>query len=115
MGITTYRDLDVWRVSMELVETVYGSSRRWPDSERFGLISQIQRAAVPVPANIAEGYGRIHRKEYLRSLSVARGSLMDVETHLLIAHRLGFLKRDEVKPMWELAQRVGQMLNVQIR
>ena len=88
MVITTYRQLDVWQRAIQLVETVYLLTRQFPADERYGLTSQLQRAAVSVPANIAEGWGRSHRGDYPRHLSIARGSLMEVETLLIIAEKL---------------------------
>jgi four helix bundle protein len=87
--------LEVWRDAMDLVEAVYGFSSRFPDSERFGLVSQIRRAAVSIPANIAEGAARRSKQEYLRFLSIARGSLSEVDTHAQIAQRLNFAASDE--------------------
>jgi four helix bundle protein len=74
------------------------------------LRDQAQRAAVSIPANIAEGYGRQHRGEYLQHLGIAQGSLCELETHLIVAGRLKFISRDAAKKPWELSQRVGQML-----
>ena len=111
MTIKTYRDLEVWNKAMDLVEQVYRLTSSFPTDERFGLSSQIRRAAVSVPANIAEGHGRLHRKEYVHHLSVARGSLMEVETHLTIAARLQLISREEAVPLWNLAQQVGKLLN----
>ncbi len=111
MAIRTYRDLEVWQRAMDLVEIAYRLTKTLPTEERYGLKSQIQRAAVSIPANIAEGHGRIHRKEYVHHLSIARGSLMEVETHLAIAVRLKLLDRDKVLPAWDLAQQVGKLLN----
>jgi four helix bundle protein len=96
---------------MDLVEEIYRLAKRFPQEELFGLTSQIKRATVSVPANIAEGYGRIHRKEYLYHLSIARGSLMEVETHLQIAVRPNFLERLQVKRAWDLLQEAGRLLN----
>ena len=106
----SYRDLEVWRTAMELVEAVYRLTKGFPATERFGLASQLQRAAVSIPANIAEGYGRTHRGDYLHHLSIARGSLAEIETLLLIALRLEFIARKEIRPTWTTSQRVGQML-----
>jgi four helix bundle protein len=106
----TYQKLDVWNVSMDLVEAIYRLSSKFPDSERYGLRSQAQRAAVSIPSNIAEGYGRLHRGDYLRHLSIARGSLMELETQLALAARLKLVERSEVLEGWDLSQRVGQML-----
>jgi four helix bundle protein len=111
MSVVTYRDLDVWRVSMDLCEQVYLLSANFPGDERFGLTSQVRRASVSVPSNIAEGYGRIHRAEYIHHLSIARGSLMEVETQLTLAARLKLVERDPILPLWDSCQRVGQMLN----
>jgi four helix bundle protein len=115
MTIQTYRDLAVWQKSMDLVTEVYRLAKLFPQEEMFGLTSQIKRAAVSIPANIAEGYGRIHRKEYLHHLSVARGSLMEVETHLQIAVRLSYLSREQASAIWGQMQDTGRLLNGLIR
>jgi four helix bundle protein len=114
MVITTYRQLDVWQIAIELVETAYILTREFPADERFGLTSQLQRAAVSIPLNIAEGWGRSHRGDYLHHLSIARGSLMEVETCLIIAVRVGMTDKESARKVWELAQRVGQMLTATI-
>ena len=88
-----HKDLDVWKKGMELVERVYSMSRAFPDSERFGLTSQIRRAAVSIPSNISEGAARKSDKELLQFLSIAIGSLAELETQYLIAIRLGFFRR----------------------
>jgi four helix bundle protein len=90
-----HKDLDVWKKGMELVERVYSMSRAFPDSERYGLTSQIRRAAVSIPSNIAEGAARKSDKELLQFLSIAIGSLAELETQYLIAIRLGFLEKDK--------------------
>lgn len=110
MAYRTYRQLEVWQRAMELAEQIYELTSGFPSSERFGLISQLQRASVSIPANIAEGYGRSHRGDYLRHLSIARGSLMELETHLTLSVRLKLIARSKVLPAWKLAQQVGQML-----
>lgn len=99
---------------MDLVENVYRITQQFPPEEKFGLTSQLRRSAVSIPANIAEGNGRLHRGEYLRSLSIARGSLMELETHLTIAVRLKFLRRESALPAWNLSQEVGKLLNALI-
>ena len=83
--------LDVWQDAMRLVELIYLVSSRFPPDERFGLTSQIRRAAASIPSNIAEGAARRSRPEYLRFLSIARGSLSEVDTQLQIASRLGMI------------------------
>jgi four helix bundle protein len=87
----SHRDLVVWQKSMQLVETLYRFTKSFPPDERFGLTSQIRRAAISIPANIAEGHGRTTRGEYGNQLSVARGSLKELETLCEIAFRIGCL------------------------
>ena len=110
MPLKTYRELDVWKKAIDLCEAVYKLTANFPTTERYGLSSQLQRACVSIAANIAEGYGRSHRGDYLHHLSIARGSLMEVETHLTLAVRLKLASRAEVLGPWKLSQQVGQML-----
>jgi len=100
---------------MDLVELSYRVSKKLPADEKYGLVSQIRRAAVSVPANIAEGYGRRRRGDYLQHLSIANGSLKELETHFLIAYRLGHLSQVDIHPVLELAAEVGKMLGSMIR
>ena len=100
---------------MDLAEACYRLGELLPDNERYGLTSQIQRAPASIPANIAEGYGRSHRGDYLRHLSIARGSLMELETHFILSVRVQRLERNEVKEAWSIAQEVGKMLTQLIR
>ena len=94
--IRGYRDLIVWQRAMELVPSVYGLSNRLPKEEQFGLISQIRRAAVSVPANIAEGQAREGSKAFSNHLSIARGSLAELDTLLLLSVRLGYLMEPDL-------------------
>jgi len=110
MARKNYRDLEAWKVSIEMVECVYHLTKVFPAEERYGLMSQMRRAAVSVPSNIAEGSGRTNRKEFLAFLSIARGSLRELETQLTITVRLKFISRDLALPLWDLCQRIGQML-----
>ena len=105
--------LEVWRDAMELVEAIYRFSSSFPADERFGLASQIRRAAVSIPSNIAEGAARRSRPEYLRFLSIARGSLSEVDTQLQVAGRLGMLDYDA--NLVELVDRTFSRLNALIR
>jgi len=105
-----YRDLQVWGKAMPLVEQVYQLTSEFPDAERYGLTSQIQRAAVSIPSNIAEGHG-CGGGAYSRHINIARGSLAELETQLELAVRLKYVSREQVKPVWLLAQEVGRMLN----
>ena len=115
MALQSYRDLGVWQKAMDLVVAVYGLSALLPSDEKYGLSSRLQRAAVSVPANIAEGYGRIHRGDYLRHLSFARGFMAELETLVGITVRLSLVAREQVKDLWALSQEVGKMLGELIR
>jgi len=115
MDQKAYRKLIAWQRGMDLVEEIYRIATALPNSEKYNLVSQLQRAAVSVPANIAEGYGRTHRGDYLRHLSIARGSLMELETHLTIAVRLNLLDRETAIPAWQLAQETGKLLTAMIK
>lgn len=110
MALQTYKELKVWQKAIDLVEKVYLLTRGFPGDERFGLVSQMRRAAVSVPANIAEGYGRTHRGDYLHHLSVARGSLLELETHLVIANRLGMVDHLSDDELSERVREVDRML-----
>lgn len=110
MVVRSYRDLKVWQKAMGLVAAVYNLSRALPQSETYGLASQIRRAAVSIPANIAEGHGRDHIGDYLRHLSIANGSLMELETHFLLARRLSYLGGAEVDAVLGVTAEVGKML-----
>ena len=107
----THRDLDVWKLSLDWVEAVYRCSSSWPSDERFGLTSQVRRSAVSVAANIAEGAGRKGTGEFIQFIGVARGSLAETETHLLIAGRLGYLEPDQLSPVLADMERIGRMLS----
>lgn len=110
MSLKSYRDLEVWQLAMDLAEMVYANTKQYPRDERFGLMSQSRRAAVSIPSNIAEDYGRIHRGDYLKFLSNARGSLCELETQLILAGRLKLVAREVLNPTWALCQRIGKML-----
>jgi four helix bundle protein len=115
MGLGSYRELETWKVGMDVVEAVYLLTKTWPFEERFGLTSQTQRAAVSIPANIAEGYGRTSRLKYIRHLTIAWGSLLELETHLQIAVRVGLTHRENVIGLWRLCQTLGKLLRSHIR
>jgi four helix bundle protein len=108
--MTRYVELQVWNKAMDLAAMVYALSSAMPASERFGMTSQMQRAAASVPANIAEGYQRGSRKDYARFISIARGSLAETETFLRLAVRVGHLPVDTVGPCLELAEELSRML-----
>jgi len=112
--IRSYRDLQVWQAAVDLVVDVYRFSAAFPKCETYGLRSQLREAAVSVPANIAEGHGREHLGDYLHHLSVANGSLMELETHCIIAQRLSYAAGD-IPPLLAGAAEVGRMLAGLIR
>jgi four helix bundle protein len=105
-----YRDLDVWQLSMTLVERVFELTARLPDAQRFGLVSQMQRAAVSIPSNIAEGHAKRSGKDYQRHLKIAAGSTAELETQIELCVRLGLIRREEAREAWKTSQRVAQML-----
>lgn len=105
-----HEKLDVWNKAMDFVVAVYMAIESFPKDERFGLTSQIRWAAVSVPANIAEGAGRQYPKEFMHFLSNAQGSASEVETELLIARRLGYLKEDVYLDMRGTLDSIGRMI-----
>jgi four helix bundle protein len=110
-GVKRYRDLVVWQQAMDLVVDAYRISALFPREEKYGLVQQLRRAAVSVPSNIAEGHGRDHLGDYLRHLSIANGSLMELETQVLIAGRLGYVASDHENGVLARAARVGKLLS----
>ena len=96
---------------MDLVVVCYEITKKFPKNELYGLASQLQRAAVSVPANIAEGRQRQHSKEFIQHLSIANGSLAEMETHILIAGRLNYIEDDQVDQILQKSAEVGRMLN----
>jgi four helix bundle protein len=109
-AIESYRDLVVWQKGVDLVEQIYRLSSRFPKDEQFRLTSQITRAAASVPLNIAEGYGRESTDDYARFLAIARGSLYETETLVIIAVRLGYVTSSETESLFGLMSEVSRML-----
>ena len=108
--VRSYRDLLVWQRAMELAVGTYELTRAWPREELFGLTSQGRRASASVAANIAEGYGRSTRHAYVGFLRIAQGSLKELETHLILAERVGLCAPATTEPLLRLADEVGRML-----
>lgn len=108
--VNSFRDLRVWQVGVDLVEQVYRLTQTFPKHEVYGLAGQMQRAAVSVPSNIAEGHAREHRKEYLQHLSVAQASLAELETQIEIAARLGYLTAEQIDDVLERMTALGKQL-----
>jgi len=111
VSFKSYRDLEVWQKAMDIVVDCYQITKRFPKSETYGLASQLQRAAVSIPANIAEGRERQHTKEFLQHLSIAYGSLAELETLVQIAERLNYLDVNQLKQILDKTAEVGRMLN----
>jgi four helix bundle protein len=113
--LSSYRELLVWQKSMDLVAASYRLAGRLPQSELFALSAQIRRAAVSVPANIAEVYGRWNLKEYVHFLRIASGSLTELETHFLIGEKLRFFASSDVAKILEQTAEIGRMLTTLVQ
>jgi four helix bundle protein len=110
MSLNCYRELEVWRLGIALTKQVYELTRTFPKHELYALCNQMQRAAVSVPANIAEGHARSSTKEFLHHLSIARGSLAELETMLTIAEELQYCRSSTTSPILKLCDRVSRMI-----
>lgn len=108
--VQSHRDLVVWQKSMDLAVMVYELSKQFPKSETYGLISQVTRSAASVPANIAEGSARGTTGDYARFLAIAKGSLMETETYLMLSIRLGYLLETAAQPALDLIIEISKML-----
>lgn len=113
--LKSYRDLLVWQKGIDLVVVSYRATASFPKSETYGLTSQIRRAATSIPANIAEGYGRGTRKEYLQFLMIAQGSLKELETHLIVSEKLAYLTAAQSARLLTETEELGRMLGSLIR
>lgn len=105
-----HRDLVVWQKALSLVEVVYAASKSWLADERFGLVSQVRRAAVSVPSNIAEGCARRSTGSFVHFLSIARGSLAELETQMILANRLTYVSETQLDRVFAAADEVSRML-----
>ncbi|RKE98909.1 four helix bundle protein [Ichthyenterobacterium magnum] len=106
-----FRKLEIWKNGIELVKQVYQLSNKLPSEEKFGLRSQLTRASVSVPSNIAEGCSRNSEIEFKRFLEISMGSLFEVNTPLIIAQELSFIKKDELEAIFSLIQKEARMIN----
>jgi four helix bundle protein len=113
--VKSFKDLEVWRVSLDLAEACYRATRRFPVEEMYGLTSQIRRAAAAIPANIAEGYGRETTPAFIQFLRIAQGSVKELETHLILAHRVEVLQIEDSQSLQAECDRVSRMLRNLIR
>ncbi len=106
----SYRDLDVWKLSIGLVKEIYQITNKFPASENFGLTHQIRKAAVSIPANVAEGQGRNSSKEFRQFLAISLGSVAELETHLIIAKEIEYINSEELDPLLSLLDRIRKMI-----
>jgi len=113
--INSYHDLEVWKKAMELVTDVYKITRTFAKEEIYGLTSQLRRASVSVPANIAEGWGRGTTREYIHFLRIARGSLLELETLMTISHNIGYVNAQIQEPILQKIQEISKMINALIK
>jgi four helix bundle protein len=113
--IRSYRDLMVWQQAMDLAEACYKLTRQFPKDELYGMTSQVRRSAASVAANIAEGHGRNSRGEYAKFLRVAQGSLKELETHLILASRVGLIGDRVIAQVLDQSEGLGKMLRALIR
>ena len=111
MAVRDFRELVVWQRAMELVELVYRVTSRFPKEEQYGLTSQLRRAAVSIPSNIAEGQGRSTTRDFLNFLAIAKGSLNELETQILISERLGYLNEQSRSPLLHLITEVARIIS----
>ena len=111
----SYKELKVWQEGVKLVEEIYELTRSFPPKEQYSLTSQIQRAAVSIPTNIAEGWGRGKTGEYVQFLRIARGSLMELETQLIISQRLNYIDQNTLSQFEENIEKIGKMINALIK
>ena len=110
MEVFSYRDLSVWQLAMNLTEAVYAVTRTFPHIELYALANQLQRAAVSIPSNIAEGHARNTTRDYLRFVSIAMGSLAEVETQIELAARLNYLGIEQRDALFTTTDELGRML-----
>lgn len=113
--INTYKDLDAWKVAFDLVIAIYDLTSKFPKSEIFGLSNQMRRASISIPSNIAEGFGRWTKGDYLRHCHIAFGSLVELETQLLISKDLRMTDPESFLLSEELTTRVQKILNKLIK
>jgi four helix bundle protein len=111
MGGGSYEDLEVWKTAMDLVVECYWATREFPKAETYGLVSQMRRSSVSIASNIAEGQGRQSGRELMKHLSIATGSLAELETQIAISARLRYIDSDRERALTEKARSVGMMLD----
>lgn len=110
MVVKNYKDLIAWQKAMDIVEFVYNATNNFPNEEKYVLTSQIRRSAISIPSNIAEGSSRSSTKEFIRFLDIAKDSLKELETQMLIAERLKLIDKNEIKNLLEKTEEVGRIM-----
>lgn len=110
MGVIVYRELDIWKKSMDLCEEIYKITKNFPKEELYSLVTQMRRAAVSISSNIAEGFARKSNPDFKRFLRMAQGSLTELETHLEIANRLNYIALESVAGLFENSEILGKMM-----
>lgn len=110
----TFRDLLVWQKAINFVSIIYKSTKTFPKEEIYGLTSQMKRSAISIPSNIAEGYGRKSRKDYLRFLQIAMGSIFEIQTQLEISKNLEFIQEESFTELYEDSREIERMLSSMI-
>jgi four helix bundle protein len=111
LKIESYRDLIVWKKSIVLIKQIYFITQTFPANEKFGLVSQMRRACVSIPSNIAEGHARRTTADYVRFISMSEGSLAELDTQLIVSIELSFCTKDETKEIFLLMSEIRKMLN----
>jgi len=109
--IRTYRDLDIWKASIQLVKDVYKLTEQFPKQEVYGLVSQIRRAGVSIPSNVAEGFRRYHNKEYKQFLYISLGSCAELETQTTISRELAYISEDKETALLEKLDHISRMIS----
>ena len=115
VSINSFEDLEVWQMAMTLAEECYRLTARFPKEEVYGLTSQMRRASVSIPSNIAEGHGRESTGSFIQHLRIAQGSLKELQTQLLLSTRLGLASKSDLEPLLTKCERIGKMTRSLIR
>lgn len=113
--IRNFRDLDIWKKGIEIVENIYKITKKFPQAELYGLMSQMRRAAVSIPANVAEGFNRFHNKEYRQFLYISLGSCAELETYIELAAILKYMANEEKDFLLEEIDHESRMLRSLIK
>lgn len=109
--VKSYKELTVWNRAVEMAVEIYKITSEFPKNQQYSLVNQIERAVVSVSSNIAEGAGRKGRKEFIQHLSIAKGSLYELETQLVISNKVGFLSQEKMEDLINKIEEIGKMLN----